>query len=150
MKRILLLAVVLFAAAIPALASPNPSPAPGEALTVATVEAVTLAPFSEIGFATTTVHYIRLTWTNSTSLNVTQTDIYRAPSTNSVCGAMVQIAVSPVATPSYDDATAVQGTSYCYTVRAFNGVDESPDSNVAQATIPFPPLAPTGLGAVPK
>jgi hypothetical protein len=97
-----------------------------------------------------TNHFIRLTWTASVSSNVTQYNVYRAASASGTCGAFSQIGATPAATLTYDDATAVQGTPYCYKVLAFNGVDESGDSNVAQATIPFPPQPATGLQAVPK
>jgi hypothetical protein len=111
---------------------------------------VALALAASVWLFGATNHFIRLTWTASVSSNVTQYNVYRATSASGTCGTFSQIGVTPAATLTYDDATAVQGTPYCYKVLAFNGVDESGDSNVAQATIPFPPQAPSGLQAVPK
>ena len=54
-----------------------------------------------------------------------------------------------VATTSYADTTAVNGTTYYYVVSAVNAAGESPNSNQASATPapPTPPNPPTALAA---
>jgi fibronectin type 3 domain-containing protein len=64
---------------------------------------------------------------------------------------------SPIAKVSkgttYDDSTALNGTSYTYAVSAINGIGEGPLSNEVQATpqngTSSAPGAPTGLSATP-
>jgi fibronectin type 3 domain-containing protein len=56
-----------------------------------------------------------------------------------------------VTTPSYTDSTAVNGTTYYYTVSAVNGstVESANSANEASATPSVPPPAPTDLTPTP-
>lgn len=99
----------------------------------------------------TTGRSVQLSWTLSASTTVTAQNVYRSTATGGVCGSLALLASSLSATATtYQDASIVQGTTYCYTVRAFDGFSESVDSNVAKATWPFQPSAPTNLTATPK
>jgi Phosphoesterase family/Fibronectin type III domain/Carbohydrate binding domain len=79
---------------------------------------------------------------------VTGYDVYRGTSAG---GESATPIASNVATTSYTDAGATNGTTYYYKVAAVNAVGVSPQSNEASATpqqpATVPPAAPTGLTA---
>jgi len=75
---------------------------------------------------------ISLTWTASGGAAVTDQRVYRGTTT----GVFSLVALAQIAdntTTSYTDATAVDGTTYFYVVRSYDGVQESADSVEASA-----------------
>ena len=50
---------------------------------------------------------------------------------------------------AYSNTGLVTGTTYTYRVKAYEGPNDSNPSNLASATTPAPPAAPTGLAATP-
>jgi len=62
-------------------------------------------------------------------------------------GAMTTIGFVIANTTTYSDLTALPSTTYNYQVVAFNASGNSPVSNIATATTPQVPIAPTVLGA---
>lgn len=90
---------------------------------------------------------IGLFWTVSTSSETTEQRVYR--STTSGSGYTLLATISDNTTSSYVDTTAVNGTTYYYILRAFNGAQESADSNEDSATAVdnLVPAAPTSLNA---
>ncbi len=94
---------------------------------------------------------LQLNWTVSISLNVTQQRIYRGTSSG-VYGAIPIVTFTNNTTNSYVDTGRVNGTTYYYVVRAFDGTQESANSNEASA-MPvdnITPVAPTSLTAVDR
>jgi fibronectin type 3 domain-containing protein len=85
-----------------------------------------------------------LSWTASDTGSVTAYHVERG---SPDCSSLARVATVPAATTSYTDSTAAANAAYCYTVRAFDGVDESSDSN--QATTAFDTRAPTGSVTAP-
>ena len=75
---------------------------------------------------------IRVTWTASSSAGVTQQRIYRAISTQNTGYALVAT-VADGTTQSATISGLVNGTEYVFVVRAWNGREESLNSNVAAA-----------------
>jgi hypothetical protein len=74
---------------------------------------------------------IALTWTQSTSPNVTQNKIYRS----TVSGGPYSLTATIPATTSYNNSGLNSGTTYFYVVTAVNGAGlESPTSQQASAT----------------
>jgi len=74
---------------------------------------------------------VTLTWTQSTSANITTNNVYRAL----VNGGPYTRTASVAATTSYTDSSVTTGTTYYYVVTAVNsGGLESPYSNQASAT----------------
>jgi len=90
---------------------------------------------------------INLSWTVSTSPETTTQRIYR--STSSGSGYALIGTLTDNTTTTYVDTTATTGTSYYYVVRAFNGSQESSDSNEASAAAidNIAPNPPASLGA---
>jgi fibronectin type 3 domain-containing protein len=90
---------------------------------------------------------IDLFWTPSTATDVTQQRVYRGGTTG---GPYTLVAtISNNATNAYTDVELTNGATYYYVVRAFDGTQESADSNEASA-VPvdnLAPAAPTGLAA---
>jgi hypothetical protein len=68
---------------------------------------------------------VALAWTPSVTAGVTEQRIYRA-------GIRLLPGTLPPSATGYTDTTALNGTLYSYTIRAFNGL-ESPDSNQVTA-----------------
>ncbi len=91
---------------------------------------------------------ISLSWTVSTTPEATEQRIYR--STTSGSGYTLLGTITNNTTNSYADTTAVNGTTYYYVIRAYNG-QESADSNEdsAVAIDNIAPTAPASLGATP-
>lgn len=74
---------------------------------------------------------IRLNWTQSTSPNVTQNNIYRSTTS----GGPYSLVATIAAATSYNNSGLTSGTTYYYVVKAVNSSGlESPASNQASAT----------------
>ena len=83
-----------------------------------------------------TVHSVTLSWTASTSTNVTGYNIYRGTQSG---GPYTKINATPVAALTYTDSAAQAGATYYYVTTAVdNNNNESAYSNEAPAVIPFP------------
>src|SRR3989338_4539723 len=74
---------------------------------------------------------ISLSWTRSTDPGVTQQRVYRSLITGGPYSLVNTIANNT--TETYTDIGLVNGTTYFYVIRAFNGTVESADSNQASA-----------------
>ena len=85
------------------------------------------------------VHTVNLSWTASTSPNITGYNIYRAVYTSS-CGSFGRINPSLNTSTQYADSVVADGTSYCYAATAVDSSsDESGYSNiVSNLQIPAP------------
>ncbi len=85
------------------------------------------------------VHSVDLSWTASTSSNISGYNIYRAVYTNS-CGSFSMINPALNTGTLYTDSTVVDGASYCYATTAVNSSnEESGYSNiVSNVQIPAP------------
>jgi fibronectin type 3 domain-containing protein len=116
--------------------------ASGESLVSSEVSAtpVLVAPAAPATLtATPGNNTVGLTWTAAafaTSYNVKR---------STTSGA--EVTITNVATTSFTDTNAVNGTIYYYVVSALNGAGESADT--AEATVTMRPATPTGLGAMP-
>ena len=81
-------------------------------------------------------HSVSVTWTASTSSNVTGYNVYRAITSG---GPYTKLNSSPVTTLNYADATVVAGGTYYYVTTAVDGSgDESAHSTQVQAVVPSP------------
>ena len=82
---------------------------------------------------------VSLSWTASTSSNISGYNIYRAVYTTS-CGSFAMINPTLNASTAYADSSVTDGTSYCYTTTAVNSSNqESGYSNiVSNVQIPAP------------
>ena len=85
------------------------------------------------------VHSVNLSWSASTSSNVSGYNIYRAPYA-SACGAFSKINLLLNTGTLYTDAAVVDGATYCYATTAVNtSNEESGDSNVvSNVKVPAP------------
>lgn len=101
-------------------------------------------------------HCVVLSWTASVDTSTTGYNIYRqvlttgtcAPSVTSTAG-FTKVNTAPIVGVTYTDLTIANPSSNCYVGTAVNAAGESGPSNVASATVSFPPTAPpTVLGAV--
>jgi fibronectin type 3 domain-containing protein len=86
-----------------------------------------------------TVHTVDLSWTPSTSSNISGYNIYRAMYTGS-CGSYSKVNTALNTSTSYTDSAVTNGTSYCYATTAVNASnEESRYSNiVSNVQIPTP------------
>lgn len=78
-------------------------------------------------------------------------DVFKVERATTTSGPWTEInAAIPANTTTYsDDVTGVEGSTFCYRVRASNSAGDSGYSNVACASIPYTvPAAPTGLGVL--
>jgi fibronectin type 3 domain-containing protein len=84
-------------------------------------------------------HSVSLSWSASTSSDVSGYNIYRAAYTDS-CGAFAKINSSLNTSTSYTDSAVTNGASYCYATTALNtSNEESAYSNVvSNVQIPSP------------
>jgi hypothetical protein len=83
-----------------------------------------------------TIHGVTLTWTASTSSNVTGYNMYRGTQTG---GPYTKISAFPVAVTSFADAAVQSGQTYYYVATAVDSSNnESAYSNEALAVIPVP------------
>ncbi|MFZ5874913.1 MAG: hypothetical protein ACOYXU_00760, partial [Nitrospirota bacterium] len=88
---------------------------------------------------------LALNWTPSTATDVTTQRVYRAPTTGGPYTLITSFANNTTAT--YTDTGLTNGTTYFYVVRAFDGTQESANSNEASA-VPLDNLAPVAPTAV--
>lgn len=93
---------------------------------------------------------VSLSWVPSISPTASGTNLYRAPGACPASGlpvGAVKIGQVSGVTAGFDDLTSTPGTTGCYYATAFRTQDgaESAGSNTAQATFPFPALAPPTL-----
>ncbi|MBI5136903.1 MAG: hypothetical protein HZA24_06140 [Nitrospirae bacterium] len=91
---------------------------------------------------------VTLTWTPSSSADVTAQRIYRGTALGSY-GAVPVAEIPGNAAGTYTDGGLTGGVTYYYVVRAFDGENQSPASGAATAA-PLdnvPPAAPTALAA---
>jgi hypothetical protein len=91
---------------------------------------------------------VTLTWTPSGAPDVTQQRVYR--STISGGPYTLVTTISNDTATTFGDTGLANGTTYFYVVRAYDGTQESADSNQASAA-PVdntPPAAPTGVNAL--
>lgn len=115
-----------------------------------------LSTFAALASAQT--HTVLLTWTASSSQTIampTLVNVYRGVTATASCAGMMwtQIATGQPAAGPYTDETVVDGTNYCYEVRAYFISDgpgaESGGSNWAYVPVPLPAApkaaAPAGL-----
>jgi hypothetical protein len=76
-------------------------------------------------------HSVNLSWTASTSTDVVSYNVYRAPYSNSACGALAKINPVPNTTTLYTDSTVANATAYCYATTALDTSNaESSYSNI--------------------
>jgi len=100
-------------------------------------------------------HCVILSWVASVDTSTTGYNIYRQVTTGT-CPASVtnttgftKVNSTPIVGLTYTDTTAQNPSTDCYVGTATNAAGESGPSNVASATVSFPPSAPpTVLGAV--
>jgi fibronectin type 3 domain-containing protein len=87
----------------------------------------------------TSTHSVSLSWSASTSSDVSGYNIYRAIYSDS-CGAFSKINPSLNTSTSYTDSAVTNGSSYCYATTALNtSNEESAYSNVvSNVQIPSP------------
>jgi DNA/RNA endonuclease G (NUC1) len=101
-----------------------------------TIQKPPLAPTGLV--ATAGSGHVALTWTaaaGASTYNVKRATVHLGPYTT---------IASSIATTSYDDTTAVNGTTYFYVVSGSNTVGEGPNSNEASAT-PSVPASASGV-----
>lgn len=94
------------------------------------------------GAQTASAHQITVTWTASTTPNVTY-NVYRA---TAAAGPWTAITTG-LSVLTFTDTTATPGTQYFYEVDSVLGTNLSGPSNVANATEPTNPNPPSGLSA---
>jgi chitinase len=87
----------------------------------------------------TPAHTVALSWTASTSPDISGYNVYRAVYTNS-CGAFSKLNAEPNSSTLFTDSTVAAGASYCYATTAVNmSNQESSYSNVvSDVQIPSP------------
>jgi Abnormal spindle-like microcephaly-assoc'd, ASPM-SPD-2-Hydin len=83
------------------------------------------------------VHSVALSWTASSSSNITGYNIYRAPASS---GPFSQINASLIAGTAYTDTSVIDGQTYYYVATAVNSdsVESAKSSPPQQAIIPAP------------
>lgn len=86
----------------------------------------------------------QLTWTASTSTDVIGYNVYRSESASDPAPTLIASAVTGI---SYDDATAVNGTTYYYTLKAVDFADNLSAAS-AEASATVRPVTPSGLTAL--
>ena len=86
------------------------------------------------------VHSVNLSWSASTSSNISGYNVYRAVYSSSSCGSYSKINAVLSTGTLYTDSAVVDGTAYCYAATAVNTSNqESPYSNiVSNVQIPAP------------
>jgi len=85
---------------------------------------------------TGSVHNVSLTWSPSTSPNVTSYNVYRGTSAS---GPFTRVTSSPVTATTFNDQNVQSGTTYYYTATAVDNTNtESTQSTQSSAVIPFP------------
>src|SRR3990167_9458160 len=76
---------------------------------------------------------INLSWTPSTSTGVTEQRIYRGTTNGGPYGTLVTTIYNNTTSIYTDNTGLVNGTTYYYVIRAFDGTQESGNSNQASA-----------------
>jgi len=90
------------------------------------------------GTSAPSTHTVDLSWTASTSSDVSGYNVYRATYTDS-CGSFSKINYIPNTNTLYRDSEVTDGTSYCYATTAVNARnEESGYSNIA-INVQIPP-----------
>jgi hypothetical protein len=84
------------------------------------------------------VHTVNLSWTASTTEDVTSYNVYRAIFATNSCGAYSYIGSMASSSTSFTDSVVTDGVTYCYATTAVDPNGESAYSNIVQATIPSP------------
>jgi chitinase len=98
----------------------------------------TAATPADPGPAAPSTHTVDLSWTASTSPDVSSYNVYRAMYTDS-CGSFSRISSIPNASTFYTDSEVTGGTSYCYATTAVDSRnEESSYSNIA-TDVQIPP-----------
>jgi cellulose 1,4-beta-cellobiosidase len=75
---------------------------------------------------------INLSWTSSITADVTQQRVYRSTTTGGPYTLVTSF--TNLTTATYTDTGLTNGTTYYYVVRAFDGTQESANSNQASAS----------------
>jgi hypothetical protein len=112
------------------------------AVTEGTIQLVAPTPLTAVPLSQS---QIRLSWPD---LNTIETGYKIERSPNGTSG-WTQIATVGANVVTYTDTGLTCGTPYFYRVRAYNGIENSGYSNIANATPPCPPVAPANLIATP-
>jgi hypothetical protein len=83
---------------------------------------------------------VALSWSASTSSNISGYNVYRSVYTNSTCGSFAKINPSLNASTSYTDSVVTDGTAYCYYATAMNSSNQEsePSNIVSDVQIPAP------------
>ncbi len=83
-------------------------------------------------------HTVSLSWTASTSPDVSGYNIYRATYTDS-CGSFSKISSITAATTFYTDSEVTDGTSYCYAATTVNSRNEESNYSNLAINVQIPP-----------
>ncbi len=121
--------------------SPTVTGTAGATLTVTSNAQPTTATQALTGTgAPAPVHSVNLSWSASTSSNVSGYNVYRAVYSTSACGSYAKINAALNTGTLYTDSAVVDGTAYCYATTAVNTSNqESAYSNiVSNVQIPAP------------
>jgi DNA/RNA endonuclease G (NUC1)/fibronectin type 3 domain-containing protein len=120
-----------------AVLTDNVNPAATQLVNI-TVTAAAVPPPTPTGLAATAGNnHVGLTW--NASGGATSYNVKRSTSTNT------ETTIASPGTNSFDDTTAVNGTTYFYVVSAVGTGGESVNSSEVSATPAVPPAGPTGL-----
>jgi hypothetical protein len=84
------------------------------------------------------VHTVDLSWTASTSLNISGYNIYRAVYTTS-CGSFAKINPTLNTGTQYTDSVVADGTSYCYAATAVDSSNEESGYSNIVSNLQIPP-----------
>src|SRR3972149_757993 len=91
---------------------------------------------------------INLSWTPSVSSGATEQRIYRGTASGGTYGTLVTTIANNTTSAYTDNTGLTNGTTYYYVVKAFDGTQESVNSNESNAVpINNPPNPPTGINA---
>jgi hypothetical protein len=90
------------------------------------------------GTGTAQSHQVVLSWTASTSTDVSGYNVYRATFASSACGSFAKINPALLTNTAYNDAAVASGVIYCYTTTAVdtNNTESSFSNVVANVVIP--------------
>jgi fibronectin type 3 domain-containing protein len=118
--------------------SPQTAGSVNATLTVTSNAQSTTTTEALTGTGTAQSHQVVLSWTASTSTDVSGYNVYRATFTSSACGSFAKVNASLLANTAYTDTAVASGVIYCYTTTAVDtSSTESSFSNiVANVVIP--------------
>lgn len=94
-------------------------------------------PGTETGGGAST-HTVSLSWNKSTSPDIAGYDIYRSVFTTA-CGPYGRISSQLNTSTTYTDSNVVNGTSYCYAVKAVNTSNQQSDYSNIVSDVKIPP-----------